>query len=434
MKLFERGGKRGSNQQEPVENLRFDARCPAGHRIEGERSREFQAIRCPECGEGIFILPTSWLPVPPAARINEIIPLHAVGLARVVEADTDDDEVELEEPAENPDTESGKRAGKPIRLKDHQPKPASKELSDDPAAKYQVQEAASPSDAQLTRLARMDADQKKLAAEVQAKPMPKSAEPSIKKDQFDDSDPEDDDPAGQPGRPFLRRPSPRVAIGLGVILVIGLTVFMQLRQRHREQLPHLAQRGRTEGLQKLKDGKFDEAKMILGAAADAYMEMKDNSETARQIIHASREAAILADLVGRPMEEILDRFAAGGAGVSEFESLDKGRSLVVESRVIATPENGGRYDIDYRVAVGPGPSSARPLGRLDLDRLKLMKDLKPAVGDSILIGVRLENLELADGQWLVRLAPDSGVQLTNWDALATLGWPVTERQKKDEAP
>ncbi|MFM7129919.1 MAG: hypothetical protein ACKO0V_11240, partial [bacterium] len=282
--------------------------------------------------------------------------------------------------------------------------------------------------------ARMDADQKKMAAENQTKNPQKTVEKSTENDEDENTDSIEDEASGTTRRTLFRRPSPKLAIGMGVILVIGLTVFIQLRQRHREQLPHLAQRGRTEGLQKLKEGKFDEAKQILLAAANAYMEMKDSSETARQIIQASREAAILADLVGRPMEEILDRFAAGGAGVSEFEALDKGRSLVVESRVIATPENGGHYDIDYRIAVGPGPGSARPLGRLDLDQLKLMKDLKPAVGDSILIGVRLENLELADGEWLVRLAPDSGVQITNWDALATLGWPVTERQVKDEAP
>lgn len=430
MKLFERGGRRNSGNIEPVQDLRFAARCPAGHSIEGRRAHEFQAIRCPECGEGIFILPTSWLPVPPSAHVVELIPLHAVGQIRAsnIQPDNaDEDEVELEEsvqPVKN-------RRRDDIELKQHRPEKNQVELADDPAARFEVQRTTNVSEAELTRLARAEADRR-----ATKKPDRASAEMPDRKAESRQDLPEDDNTgteteneiAGR--RSLLPRPSPKVAIAAVVVLVIGLTIFLQLRNRHREQLPHLAQRGRTEGIQKLKEGKFDEAKQILAAAAGAYREMNDKSETARQVIHASLEAAIMADLVARPLDDIIDKFAAGGSGAGEFEALDKGRSLIVQSRVISTPENGGRFDIDYRIAIGPGPASARPLGRLNLDDLKLMNDLKPAVGDQLLIGCRLKKLELADGEWLVRLEPDSGVQITDWEALGTLGWPVTDRQVK----
>ena len=67
-----------------------------------------------------------------------------------------------------------------------------------------------------------------------------------------------------------------------------------------------------------------------------------------------------------------------------------------------------------------------------------MRDLKPNVGDTLLIGARLRKLELGDDEWVVRLDPDSGVLMTYWDALATIGWPVTDRpnesSEKSEAP
>ncbi|MGZ3470353.1 MAG: hypothetical protein ACXWO1_11890, partial [Isosphaeraceae bacterium] len=33
--------------------------CPLGHRLRGQRTGGYQALRCPSCGEGIFVLPAS---------------------------------------------------------------------------------------------------------------------------------------------------------------------------------------------------------------------------------------------------------------------------------------------------------------------------------------------------------------------------------------
>ena len=37
-----------------------------GHRVRGERTEGYQALRCPACGEGVFVLPRSPLPEPVA--------------------------------------------------------------------------------------------------------------------------------------------------------------------------------------------------------------------------------------------------------------------------------------------------------------------------------------------------------------------------------
>src|ERR1700722_7577278 len=44
----------------------FNVLCASGHRVRGERTEGYQALRCPACGEGVFVLPRSPLPEPVA--------------------------------------------------------------------------------------------------------------------------------------------------------------------------------------------------------------------------------------------------------------------------------------------------------------------------------------------------------------------------------
>ena len=44
----------------------FNVTCASGHRVRGERTEGYQALRCPACGEGVFVLPSSPLPEPAA--------------------------------------------------------------------------------------------------------------------------------------------------------------------------------------------------------------------------------------------------------------------------------------------------------------------------------------------------------------------------------
>ena len=44
----------------------FNVACASGHRVRGERTEGYQGLRCPACGEGVFVLPRSPLPEPAA--------------------------------------------------------------------------------------------------------------------------------------------------------------------------------------------------------------------------------------------------------------------------------------------------------------------------------------------------------------------------------
>lgn len=436
MGVFDRVRKRGAAAPagQPAEDLWFEARCPAGHELTGRRLEEFQAVRCPECGEGIFILPTSWLPVPPAASPADLVSLSRIRETVSFEETGIDDEAYDEAPPP-----SGGPSPIPLKQADRQSPRKSTEMPvDDPAARYEVTTAGRVGQSDFEKIVSQDARRQAEAGEEARDSLKKKAKPAkpVEKEAAEEQpdDEFDDEFLETIARlPFYKRVGKGTWIGLAVASVIGLTFYIQMRQAHREKLPQLANLGRTQGMAKLDAGQFDEAKQILADAAAAYDEMRENSDEAKTIKKAALEAAIFADLVSRPLEEILDRVAADAAGLKEFEALDKGRSLIIESRITATPEKGGAYDIDYRVAVGPGPAPARPLGRLDLSGLKLLENLKPNVGDTILIGVRLKDLKLQDGTWWIRLDPESGVQLGNWKALAAIGWPVTDRPNENAA-
>ena len=50
----------------PSKTQTFNLACASGHRVRGERTEGYQALRCPSCGEGVFVLPRSPLPEPVA--------------------------------------------------------------------------------------------------------------------------------------------------------------------------------------------------------------------------------------------------------------------------------------------------------------------------------------------------------------------------------
>ena len=55
----------GGGAVEPPKPQYYQVACTEGHVVRGERTEGYQALRCPHCGDGIFILPRSPLPLPP---------------------------------------------------------------------------------------------------------------------------------------------------------------------------------------------------------------------------------------------------------------------------------------------------------------------------------------------------------------------------------
>ena len=52
----------------PVRAQVYRVACPEGHVLHGHRTEGYQALRCPECDQGIFVLPRSPLPEPAPPR------------------------------------------------------------------------------------------------------------------------------------------------------------------------------------------------------------------------------------------------------------------------------------------------------------------------------------------------------------------------------
>jgi hypothetical protein len=206
------------------------------------------------------------------------------------------------------------------------------------------------------------------------------------------------------------------------------TVAFRLWRQHRQDLPRIAALGRVDGLAALDEGQFDKAHQLLSRARSAVDQLGGAVEGASQIRQGANEAEIFVQLVPDRLETILD--AAGRADPKEwpaqFSTLYKGRSLIVDAQVIATPDASGqgRYELDYQI-LPDGEGEARRIARLDLTGFRLFEAAHPKVGDQMTFGARLASFRYDEkaAEWRVGLEPGSGVFLTHSRALVALGWP-----------
>ena len=223
-----------------------------------------------------------------------------------------------------------------------------------------------------------------------------------------------------------------LAVGV-VLLVIGAVAFRFRRQR-LEDLPRIAEIGRTEGLRKLDAGDFSAAKKLLADAASAVDGLGGRYEGAESIRQGAREAAIFTDLVPASLEQLLEEAATFRGEVKEwpshFAGMYRGRSIILDAPISAVPDPakpGSSYQVEGRIYFGLGPKPAGK-ARIDLSGFQLFELSQPKVGDQQTFGARLAALELdpATSEWVLTLEPDSGVYITHPRALQAIGWPSFE--------
>src|SRR5262249_26063024 len=138
-------------------------------------------------------------------------------------------------------------------------------------------------------------------------------------------------------------------------------------------------------------------------------------------------AAIFVNLAPDRLESILD--AASRYDPKEwparFQTLYKGRSIVVDAHIIATSETLGqpRYELDYQI-LPDGERRPVRVGRIDTTGFRLFELTRPRVDDQVTFGARLNSFTFDDQaqEWRVGLEPNSGVYLTHPRALESLGW------------
>jgi hypothetical protein len=202
----------------------------------------------------------------------------------------------------------------------------------------------------------------------------------------------------------------------------------------------VAEKGWTEGLPALDEGRFDTARQLLFAARDAVDTLGDQSEHASDIRQAAREVAILTQLCSDGLDSLLDQAirSEDREWATQFARLYKGRSIVVDAHLVNVRDGqgNGRYELDH-VVFPPGESDRpRSKARIDLKGFALVETIKPQVGDRMLFGARLASFQfdLEGEEWVIGLEPDSGVTMVHHKALEAVGMRAGDDGSEDDQP
>ena len=389
----------------PSRSQSYSVACAEGHRLHGQRTEGYQALRCPTCGEGIFVLPRSPLPEPPAPA--------SPARSRVTagfEAFPEDD---------------------PLVLTDPLPSMVTVAESDEPEAEIDWVDET-PTEPETS---------KEVAPVRSNTPVSKAARPATGPSKPQPKRPQ----ASQPTIEVAVRPDLRewalahrnALLAAAVLLLVVGAVAIRFRRDRLEKLPQIAEIGRTEGLKKLDAGDFFAAKKLLSDASDAVDGLGGRFEGADSIRQGALEAAIFTDRAPRGIAEIIEEAETSERKdwPSKFAALYKGRSVIIEAPISAVPDPnkpGSGYQVYYPIYFGEGP---KPFGkgRIDVSGLKLFELSQPKLDEQKLFGGRYASIEfdLPSNEWVVKLEPDSGVFITHTKALSKIDWPTFE---PDEEP
>jgi hypothetical protein len=175
------------------------------------------------------------------------------------------------------------------------------------------------------------------------------------------------------------------------------------------------------------DASLDTARQLLGrgqlhqarAQAEAVLRFAAGrpgflaADDRRAVEQVQREAALLAELSAESLEEILGHAAAlpDEEWEATFRQRYQGKALVLDLEVVRNTE--GRYRHGWRLFFPNGNAS------LELEGLQLLEGMPLETPRRLVLGARLGSARREPpGTWVVRLAPDSGVLLTDPGAAA----------------
>jgi len=379
--------------------------CPLGHPLQGQRTEGYQALRCPSCGEGIFVLPRSPLPEPPASEKTRSHPKSNPA-----------------EPLAWPE--------EPVALTDPAPNQQVTEREADAEIEWEdVEEEFDPSAPDETASAPNEPNH-------QAPSEPKTTRRREAGSRSSKAVATEDDLEFAPVQERLTlaewaRKRRNSLIFLGVGLLVLCTLGYRFWRNKREELPRIAEIGRTQGLPALDEGRFDTAHQLLAPAKRAVVALGDAYQGASEIKQGADEAEIYAKLVPDSLESILSEAARYDPKEwpSRFATLYKGRTVIIDAHITGTPrEKRPAYELDYRIFEEGEGGKPRRMGRIDTTGFRLFEITQPKVGDHVQFGAELSAFEFDEvtEEWWVRLKPDSGVIMTHLKALEAIGWPTGE--------
>jgi hypothetical protein len=454
----------------PAKTQYFNVPCAGGHRVRGERTEGYQALRCPVCGEGVFVLPRSPLPEPVAP---DGAPRSRGASSRSRGGRVDEGPIELTDPARGAIKPGGDGAehGEAEIVWDDEPAEASPpagasaRIAPEDLAAAEIDaarraEAAAAARGDRPAVARRTEAEPSQARRTRPDPRVQGARPLRES-------------AGRPapdravrGRPgpglapapatIEVRSSPRRGPRIGLIfflltLLIASTVAWRVWMNRRAQYPLIIDRGKAEGIPALEDGDFDRANQLLSAARSAVDNLGGAVADADEIRQAADEALIFVNLCPKTLEELLSE---GGRAkdpetwASTFDTYYKGQSYLFDTLIESTPEDSesGAYEIAY-VVFPPGEASRFSDGglsppdrfaRIDLAGFEAIEKAGLKRDAHITFGAKLQSIVYDAGRkhWVVRLEPKSGVFITHRRALQALGLrdPELVEMPREEQP
>jgi hypothetical protein len=203
-----------------------------------------------------------------------------------------------------------------------------------------------------------------------------------------------------------------------IVVTLALIIhFSKSRDSSRKDAKSLSEHF-AAGRKHLGLGQFHEAVRELDEALALLQKHPDalSGTERRRLVQMHREARVYVDLLSESVEEILLQAAAetdDREWQAAFADRYQGKSVIFHSGIHRDSSN--HWTLDYDVFIGGRRA------RIDWENLRLLRSLSLNGSERLLLGVRLANVEPEAGaNWVVRLQPDSGVLLTDADALATV--------------
>jgi hypothetical protein len=203
-----------------------------------------------------------------------------------------------------------------------------------------------------------------------------------------------------------------------VVLILAAFLSYYLHPSNPTSKPKTLGQHLEAGRDALAKGKFLRAATELEAAQAIrakHPELLSPAER-RELTQLHRQANLLAGLLSESLEEILLHAAELVPPDDQewqrlFGERYRGKALIFETEVQRVA--AGHYQVGYAVWVRGRRA------QLDLGDLQMFRALPLQESQRLLFGVRLADIRLeAEGIWVVRVEPSSGVLLTHLEAAA----------------
>jgi hypothetical protein len=177
------------------------------------------------------------------------------------------------------------------------------------------------------------------------------------------------------------------------------------------------------GRRALADGAFNVALRELNEAVELRDRQPDllTPKQSRDLNQLQRQADLLARVHSQPLQELLKEAVATRNEDNwrlRFDKDHKGKTVILDDVVRRDPATGKLVLAAWEVRAGSEKAVVA------LDDLLLLRALPLEPPPRLIFGGRLHSLEReAGGVWVIHFEPDSGVLLTDADAV-TACWPV----------